>query len=75
MALSRFNKFLVLKGYAIQEDLDSWKIVMKQMIDIKKVTKEFKDNDKNLKAYYAMKSKWETSWFKFHNIKSNLIFC
>jgi len=73
MALSRFNKFLVLKKYAEQVD-DTWQIVMKTMTDSKKLMREFKDNEKWLKTYYALRSKHETSSFKYNQLKNWLIF-
>lgn len=73
MALSRFNKFLVLKKYAEQVD-NTWQIVMKTMIDSKKLMKEFKENEKWLKLYYTLRSKHETSSFKYNQLKNWLIF-
>lgn len=75
MALSRFNKFLVLKWYAEQTDIWSEQIRMKWFVDVKRINKEFRENDRNLKKYYALKNKWETNSFQFHSLKSRLVFC
>jgi hypothetical protein len=42
-------------------------------IDLKKVTKEFTQNEKNKKKYFAMKKAWKTSSFQFIMLKGNII--
>ena len=75
MTLSRFNKFLIWKWYAEQLWVWSSSIKMKVMIDTKKVMRQFKENEKNLKYYYANKNNIGIkSTFKFKNIANNLIF-
>ena len=73
MALSRFNKFLVEKSLAEIIDINKWSIRMLNMIDMKKVTKDFNKNEKDLKEFYRLRNKWEISSFKYSMLKNNII--
>ena len=44
-----------------------------KFIDLKKVSKEYKQNEKDKKRYYVLKNKWETNTFEFLNLKNSII--
>ena len=75
MALSKFNKFLIWRWLAEQTSVWSTIIRMKWMIDMKKITKDFKQNEKDLIYYYAnRKNLLIKQTYKFKNIANKLIF-
>ena len=75
MALSKFNKFLIWRWLAEQTSVWSTTIRMKWMIDMKKITKDFKQNEKYLIYYYAnRKNLLIKQTYKFKNIANKLIF-
>lgn len=44
-----------------------------KFIDLKKVSKEYKQNEKDKKRYYVLKGKWETNTFEFLDLKNSII--
>jgi hypothetical protein len=44
-----------------------------KFIDLKKVSKEYKQNEKDTKRYYVLKGKWETNTFEFLDLKNSII--
>lgn len=44
-----------------------------QLVDYKKVVKEYNKNEKDRKRYFAMKGKWDTNSLEFSLLKKEIV--
>lgn len=42
-------------------------------VELKKLEKEFTQNEKDKKKYFVLKNKWQTTCFEFMNLKNSII--
>jgi len=43
------------------------------LVDLKKLQREYTENENNKKKYFYLKNQWKTSSFEFINLKSKII--
>lgn len=73
--LSRFNKYLILRWFAEQSKEDLNQIRMTQMIDYKKITKEYNSNLKLLNRYFHYKNINQEDEIRKLLLKNDIYFC